>query len=388
MYKLLGLLLTTFLFACSTERPSKNRFESTDRTSFVFELGEESLSQTLIRDSIVYCSGCSMALSRVDGKAALEIRTDQEFSDGFIDLDKLFDHSIDFRQANYAELEIYVPKESWITALKFNYKDDAGNFGGCHEITNNFYGHYDAWITVRVDLKKALVDCKNWVGEESPIPNTSVLSLNPYNAHQADSSTIYVHAIKVGREFSPESYIKALAAKPDTISNPFVMDFEDGPYFQKVLAYRGFESSGQALAKGKFGNGSMAVRIKNSNDVRRKFTCFLPMFEKITGSPVDFTSVKKIYFDYYLTEESDDFDDATLFLTGKHWNRILKDASALKDFKKGSWEKATIYIDSLDLQLVKGSIDPLNEIYELRLDLNYLPGKKNIEMWIDNFGWE
>ncbi len=388
MKRTLLLVSILALIGCKNENESRNKFESANRASFVFELGEEALDEKLIADGTLSCSGCSVTLEKVDGKPALAVTTDQEFSDGFIDLEKLYGHSINFREADYLELELYIPEKSWITALKFNYKDTKGNFGGCHEIANNFYGHYDQWIRVKVNLKEALTDCKNWVGEKSPIPNTSLLSLNPYNTHQADSSSIYIHAIKVGKEAPMGDFVPALSVKPDTVSSPFVMDFEDTPHFRQVLAYRGFESSGQAFGKNKFGNSTNAVRIQNSNDVKRKYTCFLPMFDKVTGSPVDFTKVKKIYFDYYLTEESDDFKDATLFLTGAHWSQILKDSSALKDFKRGAWERAEIYIDSLDLQLVKGDFDPMEAIYELRIDLNYRPGHKNMELWMDNFGWE
>lgn len=388
MKKIVGLLIILIVVACGQKKHSGTHFESADRSNFVFELGNEAMPRELLTDSILTCSGCTIGLANIAGKNAIELRTSEEFSDGFIDLKKLFGHTIDFRSARYLELALYVPKTSWITALKFNYQDEKGNFGGCHEIANNFYGNYDKWIKVRVDLKEALTDCKNWVGEESPIPNTAVLSLNPYNTHQADSSSIYINTIKVGTNKPDGDFLEALSAKADTISTPFEMDFEDGAYFRKVLAYRGFESSGQALEKGKFGNNTMAVRIQNSNDVQRKYTCFLPMFEKVTGSTVDFSKVKKIYFDYYLTESSDDFQDATLFLTGEHWNQILKDTSALSNFKKGSWERAEIYMDSLNLDLVKGDFNPIEAVYELRIDLNYLPGHKNTEMWIDNFGWE
>ncbi len=388
MKQIAFFLLLTVLVGCKTTNDTGNVIESTDAATFVLELGEDALDQSMIADGTLSCSGCSVSLESIAGKPAIGITTDQEFSDGFIDLKKLYGYPINFREADYLELELYVPKDSWITALKFNYKDDEGNFGGCHEIANNFHGNYDRWIKVKVDLKEALADCKNWVGDKSPIPNTASLSLNPYNTHQADSSAIYVHRIWVGNDLPAGDFVAALSAKPDTITSPFVMDFEDTPHFRQILAYRGFESSGQAFGKNKFGNPTNAVRLKNSNDVKRKFTCFLPMFDKVTGSPVDFTKVKKIYFDYYLTEESDAFEDATLFLTGQHWGQILKDSSAIKGFKTGSWERAEIYMDSLDLRLVKGEVSPISEVYELRLDLNYLPGKKNTEMWMDNFGWE
>ncbi len=388
MKNLFGLLSILILVACGQKKNSAPLIESADRSNFVLQLGSKAIPSALLNDSILTCSGCTIGLTNIGGKNAIELSTKKEFSDGLINLKKLFGHTIDFRSARYLELAIYVPRTSWITALKFNYQDEKGNFGGCHEIANNFYGNYDTWIKVQVDLKDALTDCQNWVGEESPIPNTAFLSLNPYNAHQADDSKIYVHSIKVGNSLPDGNFTEALSARPDTVANPFEMNFEDGPYFRKVLAYRGFESSGQALEKGKFGNSTMAVRIENNNTVKRKYTCFLPMFKKVTGNTVDFSQVKKIYFDYYLTEDSEAFEDATLFLTGEHWEQILKDSSALRDFKKGSWERAEIYMDSLDLELVKGDFNPINAIHELRLDLNYLPGHKNTEMWIDNFGWE
>jgi len=356
--------------------------------SFTFTISDEVVLRNLIKDSIIYGSGSAISAGTIDEKSTLTIKTADEFSDVFIDLQKLFGHSINFRKAEVAEIELYVPKDSWITALKFNYKDSLGNFGGCQEITNNFYGNYDKWIKVQVDLKEALQNCDIWVGDKHPIDNASILSINPYNAHQADSSLIHVRSISLFDKSDREGLLPALIEKPDTVGIPFTMDFEDGSSFRKILAYRGFESTGQALARHKFGNESMALRVLNSNKSTRKHTCFLPMFQKITGEPLDFTNIKRIYFSYYITPESEDFDGTTLFLTGEHWNSILLDTMAFDGFVKGSWQQASIAMEDLDLDLIKGDVSPINEVYELRLDLNYRKGHKDIEMWIDDFGWE
>jgi len=112
------------------------------------------------------------------------------------------------------------------------------------------------------------------------------------------------------------------------------------------------------------------------------------MFDKLTGNPVDFTKVKRISFDYYLPEDCADFKGSWLYLVSEGWENILLDKNFFHDFKKGSWEHVSVNIKDLNLELVRGKLPVLPEVYEMRIDLQYEGENKNIEMWIDNFGWE
>lgn len=382
------IYLLVFLALQSCMTVERGNLSSVNASDFEIVLGEDVAAENWVEQGVLTCSDCDVRVEVIDGKKAIKVTSNAEFSDAYIDLIALFEHSINFYQANYALVEVYLPEESHITALKFNYQDMAGNSGGCEEIVNNFENKRGQWHTYKVDLRKALSKCSIWSGDEDPIGNAVKFSLNPYNSHQADSSSIYVHGIKISKAEPIGDYEPPLVQRPDTTSAPFLMDFENTPYFRQVLAYRGFETTYQAFASGVGGNETQAVRIKNENGSRRKFTSFLPEFLKITGHPVDFTKLNKFYFSYYLTEESDDFDGANLFLTSHLWKEILLDDNFFDDFKKGAWHKVEIPIGDLDLKMVKGKENPLTHITDLRIDLNYRPDAKNIEMWIDDFGWE
>ena len=162
--------------------------------------------------------------------------------------------------------------------------------------------------------------------------------------------------------------------------------FDNPEALQKQMAIRSFESSFQAMSKNVAGNPTMAIRLKGNE--KNKHIAFLPILDKVTGSSVGFTKVEKITFSYYLTEESDDFDSASLFLTTMRRDDILLDTAAYSNLKKESWQKAEINIADLNLNQVKGENSVLPNVYELRFDINYHPGKKNIEMRRDDFGWE
>ena len=64
------------------------------------------------------------------------------------------------------------------------------------------------------------------------------------------------------------------------------------------------------------------------------------------------------------------------------------DKDFYQDFKKGSWEKISVDIADLNLERARGEAPVLPNVYEIRFDLQYFPGRKNVEMWIDDFGWE
>lgn len=355
--------------------------------TFQLDFQNETATQALLADSLIYGSGCHVGWQRVDGRRALAVTTSREFSDAFINLRQLFGHSFDFTQAQYLSMKLWVPHDSWVSAMKLNFQDSLGNFGGCAEVFNNFYGHYDRWLDVVVHLPDITPDFQNWVGDESPLPRVTQLALNPYNAHQADSSVIYVSDIRLSNEKPDRHYTAALAPKPTHQPNvPYEINFDDEALLRQLTAYRAFESSYQALARGVASNETMAIRLKGNDE--NKYIAFLPILDKVTGQPVDFTRVKRLYFSYYLTEDSDNFDGLWLYLADKHWNNLLIDKNFYRGLQRGSWQRVSVTTEDLQLERARGEEPVLPHVYELRLDINYLPGKKNIEMWIDDFGWE
>jgi hypothetical protein len=238
-----------------------------------------------------------------------------------------------------------------------------------------------------VDLQDIIPVFKNWQGDQSPLPRTAYLTFNPYNAHQADSSSIYIQKLTLSND-KPTGDMLPRLAKPIKVDQniPYEINFDDDATLRRHTAFRSYESSFQAIANHVAGNETRAIRLKGSD--QNKYIAFLPILDKVTGKPVDFTKVKRIYFSYYLTPESDDFDGNWLYLTSMHWDDMLLDKEFYRDYKKGSWQKVSIDMAELNLARVKGENPVLPAVYELRLDINYFPGRKNIEMWIDDFGWE
>lgn len=391
MYRLFFLVILLIISSSCGQKKEGNRgnqyYQSTSTTDFSITFTNDEVYQKFLEDSVIFGNSASVALTHIKGKDALEVRTIDEFSDAFINLERLFGYPIDFSKSHFVSMRILVPKKSWITALKFNFKDAQGNFGGCNEIANNFYGNYERWMDVVIDMRDVLPDFKNWHGEESPLPRTRFLSLNPYNAHQADSSGIYVHSIKLTAEKPKGNFTEALAPKPVMdFNNPHTITFDDKELTRKQMAIRAFESTYQAMADNIAGNKTMAIRLKGKES--DKHLAFLPILDKLTGKPVDFTKVKCLKFSYYLTEGSADFDGAGLYLADEHWSSVLYGQTVFTDFKKGEWANAVIEMGNLDLELVRGEGPVLPNVFEIRLALNYRPNQKNIEMWLDDFGWE
>lgn len=372
----------------NADEKDNTSFESKSPHSFSINFADSLKTQELIRDSLIFGSSAGVASAEIAGKGALKITTDTEFSDAFLDLENLFGHPIDFTQSRYMLMTFLVPDESWITALKFNFRDADGNFGGANEIANNFYGNYNRWSTVLIDLNEVRPEFKNWHGEESPLPRVSEFSFNPYNANQADTSAVYIHSLAL-LDTIPEqqNFDLALTERPKIGSNnPYTITFNDEQLLHRQMAIRAFEATGQAMADSVAGNETMAIRLKGLED--NTHLAFLPILDKMTGAPVDFTKVCRLTFSYYLTDDSADFDGACLYLANEHWQSVLYDKTVFTDFKRGVWADVSIDLADIDLKLVRGEGPVLPNVYEIRLGLNYRPGGKDIEMWLDNFGWE
>ncbi|MEO0332271.1 MAG: hypothetical protein AAF223_11400, partial [Bacteroidota bacterium] len=389
--KPLAFIFIVSLFCFCTDQPPTieraSQFVSQDPTSFEISFTHDGSTSRLLSDSIIYGSGCQLAIAKIGNQSALEIKTDKEFSDAFVDLEQLFGYTFNFSQARYLSMKLWVPDSSWISTMKLNLKDTLGNFGGFKEVFNNFHGNYNQWVEVVIDMQTILPDFQNWAGDENPLSRVAQLSLNPYNAHQADSSVIYVNNVRLSNEKPDLNYTSPLVPLPESSPNTaYKITFDDDSLLRQLMAYRSFESSYQAFAKGIGGNKTRAIRLKGKEE--NKHIAFLPMLDKMTGKPVDFTQVKRIYFSYYLTEESDNFDGSWLSLVSEHWNDILIAKDFYSDYEKGDWHQVSVNLDDLDFERVKGEGSVLPNVYELRVDLNYFPENKNVEMWIDDFGWE
>ena len=134
------------------------------------------------------------------------------------------------------------------------------------------------------------------------------------------------------------------------------------------------------------GNPTRAIRLRGRDHLNN--IAFLPLIDKMTGQPADFRRFERLFFDYYLTPQSAPFDGSTLTLATPGWSTVLTDSTFVTDFTSGRWTRASVALADLDLNRNWGEEDVLAGVAELRLNLNYRPGQKNIEMWIDNFGWE
>ena len=367
--------------------------ESTSPTDFRISFQNADTLRAWLADSTLYGSGCQLQATEIDGSTALQLTTDREFSDGFIDLEKLFGRPVDLKNGGFLSAEIYVPQESWIATLKFNARDAAGNFGGFQEVMNHFPSRYDQWLHYTVPVAELLPDWQNWSGDSDPLEAVQQLSLNPYNAHQRDPSHIYVRSLQLSD--APPAAAATAALLPRTYDAPnqtYHIDFDDEEWLREQIAYRSFESSSQAFATGIGGNATRAIRLRGEDHLRH--IAWLPILPKVTGAPVDFSQVDSIYFSYYLTPDGDDFNGTHLFLTGEHWNDVLLDTTFHQDFTRGVWTRLAVAVDDLDLNRVRGDAaavsdeELLTEIHELRFDIKYFPERKNIEMWIDDFGWK
>ena len=363
---------------------------STAAKNFTIQLTDADTLRRWLTDSILYGSDCALSVAEAGGSTCLQLTTRSEFSDGFLDLEKLFGRPVDLQAGGYLNAEIYVPRESWIATLKFNARDMAGNFGGFREVMNNFPGRYDAWLTFSVPVADLLPDFTNWVGTESPLARVEQLSFNPYCAHQASPSSIYIRSVSLRDEAPAGADAGALLERKFPATNAvYHIDFDDDTWLREQIAYRSFESSAQAFGEGIGGNASRAIRLRGEDHLNN--IAWLPILTQVTGAPVDFTRVDSIYFRYYLPPETDDFDGSHFYLTSEHWDDILLDTAFYADFKRGSWERLAVAVDDLQLERVRGELPRdsiLRAVHELRFNINYFPDRKNVEMWIDDFGWK
>ena len=319
----------------------------------------------------------------------MKVTTDQEFSDLLIDVERLTGHPLDVTQGGYLTLRMMVPTGSQIRAMKLNFKDAAGNFGGIGEVANNFPGHYDEWQTYVINLGNLLPEFRLWHGDTSPLPAVTHLSLNPYNADQAGDQAYYLNYVSL-TPTRPDLPSDDRLLQPPAIDNDsytFTFDHDDqGEDLNAMLAYRVFEASNQAFASNIGGNPTTAIRMRGQDHLNN--IAFLPILSAMNGGrPVDFTRVRELFFDYYLEPGGDEFDGATLYITSDGWTNMLADTAAYTDFEAGEWNTVTLPLKDLNLEHIKGNPNLLSAVDEWRLNLNFREGRKNITMWLDNVGW-
>ena len=355
--------------------------------TFSFEIADRQQARRLIDDGTLSCSACSLRPAEVDGRAAVEVRTAAEFSDAFLDLAALTGGPVDFTAHDYLHFELLVPDSSWVSAVKFNFRDAEGNLGGVPEAANGFYGSGEAWVRGVADLRRLRRRYQTWRGDGSALADAIAISFNPYTAHQADSSSYFIRGLALGDEVLP-GYREPLVPRPASVANDrYTITFDDRAWLARQGAYRTFESSYQAFAEGVAGNPTRAIRLKGKTDNR--YIAFLPEVEPITGHPVDLSAAERIRLRYYLVPGGDPVDGATLHIVTEGWRNQVIDTLAIEAFEAGSWREATIELDDLDLFVANGDLSPeeiLRGVHSVRLDLNYRG--KDVEMWVDDFGWE
>jgi hypothetical protein len=349
---------------------------------------EKTIGQWL-EDGTISGRSCDLAFENVGDQPCLKVSTSSEFSDLLFDLKKLQQGTVDFRDAQFLTLSILIPKESWISAIKMNFANEDGDFGGIPEVANNYIGRFGTWVETTIDLRDVMEKANTWHGEGKPWTNATAFSLNPYNADQATPSVWYVRKISLSAT-KPSSSDNAEPAllKPLVLedNSAFTINFDNPEQLRRWTAFRAFESSFQSLQKGIAGNETMSIRLKGSD--KNKFIAFLPMFDKMTGKPLDFTKLTRIRFRYHLKKGSDKFPSMSLYVAGKHWQSLLFCKDFITDFNQGGWHTAEVKLADLKLNRVKGTADVLTQVYEIRLALEYEADNKDIEMWIDDFSWE
>jgi hypothetical protein len=375
------LLLVFLLFG--VELSAQKSVFKKDHSNLTLKVGTDTTGKSALANNVIFASSGKVSIQKVKSKVCLGLSSNKEFSDAFYDLKKLVGSEIDFTQAKYLWFDLYVPKPSSMAAIKFNFKDEEGNFGGSAEMANGFATNKDKWLKVLVNMDKLRESFTLWHGSQNPLQKVRYFSVNPYNYNLEDSSVVYFNNINFGM-VKPSDYTEFTAPILGLKSFPFKMDFEDTPTMQSLLAYRKFEGSNQLFAQNIAGNVTTALRIKGSET--KKNLAFLPnIYKMCQGQTINFTNAKRIKFKYYLTPESEDFDGTWLFLTSKDWKDILIARNFKADFVKGSWQDATVEIDDLIFDAARGKPDFLETVYELRFNINYTPGHHKIEMWLDDF---
>ena len=372
---------------------------------FAIEFSDADQTRRLIEGATITPSGCTVDVASVAGRSALQIKTRQEFCDVFIAVEELGGDALDLRVGGWLTMDLYMPGDSWTSAIKLNVRDADGNLGGIPEVANNFVDHTDRWITIVTDLRPLIGRYETWHGDGNVLQSVSHLSINPFTADQADDSSFYIGSIALtsSRPDRPvgDSIEGTIPPEQTFDRNLSVLDFDDRTTLRRQLAYRSFESSFQSLRGGVAGNPTRAIRVQGQPDLNN--IALLPMLDRLTGGPVDFREVDSIRFRYHLVPGGDDFDGCSLTLASQHWQSILiaKDAGielipgnvtsenvTSENGPDGQWRTATIKLDELEFDRVRGEQDVLAAVHELRLNLNYRGEQKNIECWFDDFEWQ
>ena len=355
----------------------------------------------MIADGSVSGSDCSVEVGRSNGRSCLAVHTDHEFSDVELDLLKLGFGETDFRRARFLTLEVEVPEGSWVSAIKLNFRDAKGNFGGIPEVSNAMVFHPGAWIRTTIDLQKLMPDFQVWHGSASPLSAVTRLCLNPYNADQSSPQRWNLRRViltpdrqalrsELARASPPVQKVDALVSKPSMSRDTSLsMTFDDDRQLRRWTAWRAFEATNQAFRSGVAGNPSRAIRVRGLDHYRH--IVFLPMVERMTGHTMDLHSINEIRFRMYRVPDKDDFDGIGLFIADRDWQNLLYVDRVVEQVAEGDWITVSIPVQDLQPKRVKGdAADKSDEqiwsdVSELRFDVRHDGQHKDIELWIDDF---
>ena len=340
-----------------------------------------------IESGVLDGQACELAAAEVDGRPALRLRTSSEFCDGLVDLRAVAGGPVDFRDARWLRLVTRVPADSRVAALKLNFRDADGNFGGVSEVVNTFAVRPGEWVETVVDLRTVLPSFAVWHGEGDPLPAVTHLSLNPYCADQSRPSDLYVAELELTAGRPTRSFEPAFCEPPGFARTlPLRLDFDDEQTLRRMTAVRSFEASGQALRSGVAGNATTAVRLTGLE--KNRYIAFLPMFDRLCGGPLDLTNATHIRFRYHLRPGGDPVDGFRLFIVTEGWQTVAVAEDAVSDLKSGGWHEASITL--ADLKFSGDAAAVLPAVAEMRLDLKHRGGKgsmdgKDVTLWLDDF---
>ena len=338
-----------------------------------------------IESGVLEGRGCTLAADRVGGEAALRLTTRSEFCDGLIDLRAVAGGVADFREARWLRVRCRVPAESRVAALKLNFRDAEGNFGGVPEVVNAFAVRPGEWVEAVVDLRTLLRRFEVWHGEASPLPAVTHLSLNPYCADQSRPSSLWVSEIELTVEKPAGDFDAAVCERPGLTGLPLRLDFDDAETLRRMTAWRAFEASGQALRSGVAGNETMAVRLTGLE--KNRYIAFLPMLDRLTGRTHDLSGPRRVRFRYYLEPGGDPVDGVRLFVAGEGWESVAVAEDFLTELQPGGWRAVDVDLSALTFT---GELSALSEAAEVRLDVKHRGAKgamegKRVTVWVDDF---
>ncbi|MEL7240408.1 MAG: hypothetical protein AAGK78_16240, partial [Planctomycetota bacterium] len=277
-----------------------------------------------------------------------------------------------------------------IGQVKFNFRDADFNFGGFPRGFNQFNEDtLGKWIDVTLDLAKLRGEgFTNWYGEESPLPRTTHITVNPFNADQLEPTTIYINKLRVHDEAPADYDFAKNVLPPEQFTGRTTFDFADDAHLRRTVNRRAWEATFMSfLDDGWEGVDKRVLRAAGPVD---KLSFYLFNFPNIVGRPLD-RDVSKVRFRYYLTEDSAEIANGHLFLANAGWQSMLfSEDIFVGDLKRGEWATYEFDLDAIEFTPLREKADVRADLHEIRFDFKPAPGQegKRVELYLDELSWE